>query len=265
MTALLEVFDLHKSFAGVQALGGVSFEVEAGSITGLIGPNGSGKSTTIDCISGFQAADGGRAALAGADITGRAPEAIARAGLIRTFQTVLLYERLSVRDNLAIAAQQFDDAIWLDELLHTARYRRAVAVADERTQQLLDLVGLSRYAEADAGVLSYGQKKLVTLAAALMSQPKIVVLDEPVAGVNPARIREVEAILRRLNGAGQTFLIIEHNVEFVTNLCHRVVVLDQGRKLAEGTPVEIHQDPRVLEAYLGMTSQMAAAEAKGAA
>jgi ABC-type branched-subunit amino acid transport system ATPase component len=265
MTALLEVLDLHKSFAGVRALGGVSFDVEAGSITGLIGPNGSGKSTTIDCISGFQAADGGRVTLAGADITSCAPQAIARAGLIRTFQTVLLYERLSVRDNLAIAAQPFDDAVWLDELLRTARYRRAVAVADERIRQLLDLVGLSRYGEADAGMLSYGQKKLVALASALMSQPKIVVLDEPVAGVNPARIREVEAILRRLNGAGQTFVIIEHNVEFVTNLCDRVVVLDQGRKLAEGTPAEIHRDPRVLEAYLGMTPEMAAAEAKGAA
>jgi branched-chain amino acid transport system ATP-binding protein len=265
MTALLEIRDLQKSFAGVRAVGGVSFDVEAGSITGLIGPNGSGKSTTIDCITGFQPADGGRVALAGADITGHAPQDIARAGLMRTFQTVRLYERLSLRDNLAIAAQQFDAARWLDELLRTARYRRAVVTADERARQLLDLVGLARYAEADAGMLSYGQKKLVALAAALMSQPKVVVLDEPVAGVNPTRIREVEDILRRLNAAGQTFLIIEHNVEFVTNLCHRVVVLDQGRKLAEGTPAEIHKDARVLEAYLGMTPEMAAAEMQGAA
>jgi ABC-type branched-subunit amino acid transport system ATPase component len=265
MTALLEIRELQKSFAGVHALAGVSFGVEAGSITGLIGPNGSGKSTTIDCITGFQPADGGRVALTGVDITGRAPQEVARAGLMRTFQTVRLYERHSLRDNLAIAAQQFDAAVWLDELLRTARYRRAVAAADARARQLLDLVGLARYADADAGMLSYGQKKLVALAAALMSQPKVVVLDEPVAGVNPSRIREVEGILRRLNAAGQTFLIIEHNVEFVTNLCHRVVVLDQGRKLAEGTPAEIHKDARVLEAYLGMTPEMAAAEMQGAA
>jgi ABC-type branched-subunit amino acid transport system ATPase component len=265
MTALLEIRDLQKSFAGVRALAGVTFDVEAGSITGLIGPNGSGKSTCVDCISGFQPVDAGRVALAGADITGRAAQDIARAGLMRTFQTVRLYERLSLRDNLAIAAQRFDAAIWLDELLRTGRYRRAVAAADERARQLLELVGLSRYAQADAGMLSYGQKKLVALAAALMSQPKVVVLDEPVAGVNPTRIREVEDILRKLNAAGQTFLIIEHNVEFVTNLCHRVVVLDQGRKLAEGTPAEIHKDARVLEAYLGMTPEMAAAEMQGAA
>jgi branched-chain amino acid transport system ATP-binding protein len=264
MTALLEVRDLKKSFAGVEALGGISFDVEAGSITGLIGPNGSGKSTTIDCISGFQLADGGRVAVAGVDITACTPEDVVRAGLMRTFQTVLIYERLSLRDNLAIAAQQFDGANWLDELLRTPRYRRAVAAATLRTRQLLDLMGLSRYAEADAGMLSYGQKKLVALAAALMSQPKIVVLDEPVAGVSPARIREVEAILRRLNGAGQTFLVIEHNVEFVTNLCHRVIVLDQGRKLAEGTPTEIHRDHRVLDAYLGMPAGSSAVGRPGA-
>jgi len=261
MTVLLEVRDLQKSFAGVRALDGVSFAVEAGSITGLIGPNGSGKSTIIDCISGFARADAGRVTLAGADITGRAPEAVARAGLMRTFQTVLLYERLSLRDNLAIAGQEFDAAIWLDELLRTARYRRAVAAADARARRLLELVGLLGCAEVDAGLLSYGQKKLAALAAALMSQPKIVVLDEPVAGVNPTRIRAVEAILCRLNAAGQTFLIIEHNVEFITNLCHRVIVLDQGRKLAEGTPAQIRQDRRVLEAYLGMPPQMAAAVA----
>jgi ABC-type branched-subunit amino acid transport system ATPase component len=265
MTAVLQIDGLRKSFAGVQALAGVSFAVEEGSITGLIGPNGSGKSTTIDCISGFQSVDGGSVQLSGRDITGRSPQQVARAGLMRTFQTVRLYERLSLRDNLAIAAQQFDAAGWVDELLRTARYRRVAAAAEARAGQLLDLVGLSRYVDADAGMLSYGQKKLVALAAALMSNPKVVVLDEPVAGVNPTRIREVEDILRRLNSAGQAFLIIEHNVEFITNLCHRVIVLDQGRKLAEGTPAEIHRDARVLEAYLGLTPEMAATEMQGAA
>jgi branched-chain amino acid transport system ATP-binding protein len=265
MTALLEVQDLCKSFAGVHAVDGVSFSVQSGSITGLIGPNGSGKSTTIDCISGFQPIDAGRIVLSGVDVTGRAPQRVARAGLMRTFQTVRVYERLSLRDNLLIAAQQFDDAGWADELFRTARYRRAVSAAQTRARELIDLIGLARYIDAEAGILSYGQKKLVALAAALMPRPKIVVLDEPVAGVNPTRIREVEEILRRLNAAGETFLIVEHNVEFITNLCHHVIVLDQGRKLAEGTAAEVHRDARVLEAYLGIPPEMALAEMEGAA
>lgn len=265
MTAILEVTDLRKAYAGVHALDGVSFAVEAGSVTGLIGPNGSGKSTAIDCISGFQKRDGGRIALAGTDISGRPAHHIARAGLMRTFQTVRIYERLSLRDNLAIAAQQFDPATWVDEFLRTKRYREAVERAEARARELVELIGLKRYWEIETGILSYGQKKLVALAAALMPHPKIVVLDEPVAGVNPTRIREIEVALGELNRAGETFLIVEHNVEFITNLCHHVIVLDQGRKLAEGTAQEIHTDPRVLEAYLGMTPEMAEAEMRGAA
>jgi ABC-type branched-subunit amino acid transport system ATPase component len=265
MNALLDLSDLRKSYAGVHALDGVSFAVEAGSITGLIGPNGSGKSTAIDCMSGFQKIDSGRVVLAGVDITGRAAHHIARAGLMRTFQTVRVYERLSLRDNLAIANQQFDPATWIDEFLRTRRYRDAVATAEARARELVELIGLQRYYEAETGILSYGQKKLVALAAALMPHPKIVVLDEPVAGVNPSRIREIEVALLALNRAGETFLIVEHNVEFITNLCHRVIVLDQGKKLAEGTAHEIHTDPRVLEAYLGMTPEMAEAEMRGAA
>jgi ABC-type branched-subunit amino acid transport system ATPase component len=265
MTAILAVSDLRKAYAGVHALGGVSFAVEAGSITGLIGPNGSGKSTAIDCISGFQKLDGGKVVLAGCDITGQAAHLTARAGLTRTFQTVRVYERLSLRDNLAIANQQFDRATWVDEFLRTRRYRDAVECSEKRARELVELIGLKRYYEAEAGILSYGQKKLVALASALMPHPRIVVLDEPVAGVNPSRIREIEVALQQLNGAGETFLIVEHNVEFITNLCHRVIVLDQGRKLAEGTAAEIHTDSRVLEAYLGMTPEMAAAEMRGAA
>jgi ABC-type branched-subunit amino acid transport system ATPase component len=258
MSALLDVTDLRKAFAGVHAVDGVSFAINAGSMTGLIGPNGSGKSTIIDCISGFQALDGGRVLLAGRDITGARPQDIARTGLMRTFQTVRVYERLSLRDNLTIAAQQFDDAVWLDELLRTPRYRRAADAAEARARGLIELVGLARYYDAEAGILSYGQKKLAALAAALMPKPKIVLLDEPVAGVNPTRIREVEEVLRKLNAAGETFLIVEHNVEFITNLCDRVIVLDQGRKLAEGTAAEVHADVRVLEAYLGLSPEMAA-------
>ena len=265
MSAILEVTDLRKAYAGVHALDGVSFAVEAGSITGLIGPNGSGKSTAIDCISGFQKLDGGKVVLAGADITGRPAHRIARAGLMRTFQTVRIYERLSLRDNLAVATQQFDAATWVDDFLRTKRYRQAVEAAEVRARTLVELIGLRRYYEAETGILSYGQKKLVALAAALMPHPKIVVLDEPVAGVNPSRIREIEEALRQLNQAGETFLIVEHNVEFITNLCHRVIVLDQGAKLAEGTAAEIHTDQRVLEAYLGMTPEMAAEEMRGAA
>jgi len=265
MSALLEVTALRKAYAGVHALEGVSFAVEAGSITGLIGPNGSGKSTAIDCISGFQKLDGGKVVLAGHDITGRAAHLIARAGLMRTFQTVRVYERLSLRDNLAIAHQQFDPATWIDEFLRTRRYRDAVAASEKRARGLVELIGLQRYYDAEAGILSYGQKKLVALASALMPNPKIVVLDEPVAGVNPSRIREIEIALQQLNAAGETFLIVEHNVEFITNLCQRVIVLEQGRKLAEGSAAEIHTDPRVLEAYLGMTPEMVAAEMRGAA
>jgi branched-chain amino acid transport system ATP-binding protein len=258
MSALLDVQSLSKAFAGIRAVDGVSFAIKPGSMTGLIGPNGSGKSTTIDCISGFQRPDGGRVVLAGRDITGARPQDIARAGLMRTFQTVRVYEQLSLLDNLTIAAQQFDQAGWFDELLRTRRYRTAVEAAETRARELIELVGLARYTALEAGILSYGQKKLVALAAALMPKPKLVVLDEPVAGVNPSRIREVEDVLRQLNQAGETFLIVEHNVEFITNLCDNVIVLDQGRKLAEGAAAQVHQDARVLEAYLGLAPEMEA-------
>ena len=265
MSAILEAQDLRKSYAGVHALDGVSLTVEAGSITGLIGPNGSGKSTAIDCLSGFQKLDSGRVVLDGTDITARPAHLIARAGLMRTFQTVRIYDRLSLRDNLAIAAQQFDAATWVDEFFRTRRYRDAVAASELRANQLVGLIGLRKYYEIETGILSYGQKKLVALAAALMPHPRIVVLDEPVAGVNPSRIREIEVALQQLNAAGETFLIVEHNVEFITTLCHHVIVLEQGRKLTEGTAAAIHTDPRVLEAYLGLSPEMAEAEMRGAA
>src|SRR5262249_20959001 len=228
---LLDIRELSKSFAGVRAVDNVSFTVARGSITGLIGPNGSGKTTAIDCIAGFQRSDRGRILLDGVDITGLPPHKVARAGLMRTFQTVQLYEDLSLLDNLLIAAQQLDPAGFLDEVLRTRRYRDAAASAEARAVELAHRIGLAERLDAPAGIFSYGQKKLIALAAALMPKPRIVVLDEPVAGVNPTRIREIETILRRFNEAGETFLMVAHNVEFITSLSHRIIVLDQGRIL----------------------------------
>ncbi len=251
MTALLAVERLIKSYRGVRAVDGVSLSVPRHGVTGLIGPNGSGKSTTIDCMSGFQRPDAGRVLLDGVDITGTPAHRIARAGLIRTFQTVRVYETLSLRDNLRLAMHPAGEAGWLDALLRTRRHRAEDRATIARADELIALIGLTRYAEAPAGLLSYGQKKLLALAAALMPRPKLVVLDEPVAGVNPTRIQEVEDVIRRLHAAGETFLIVEHNVDFIMNLCDLVIVFDQGRVLMEGTPDEVRRDPRVLEAYLG--------------
>ena len=250
----------------MHALDGVSFAVEAGSITGLIGPNGSGKSTAIDCISGFQKLDGGKVVLAGNDITGqpahlhrpRRPDAhLPDRAHLRAAQPARQsrHRRPAVRSGRPGSTSSSAPGA-------TATRSRP---SETRARELVELIGLQRYYEIETGILSYGQKKLVALAAALMPHPKIVVLDEPVAGVNPSRIREIEVALQQLNRAGETFLIVEHNVEFITNLCHHVIVLEQGRKLAEGTAAEIHTDPRVLEAYLGMTPEMAEAEMRGAA
>jgi branched-chain amino acid transport system ATP-binding protein len=254
MTALLELNGIAKAFRGVKAVRDASFIVEAGSITGVIGPNGSGKSTTIDCLSGFQRPDAGSVRLAGEDITGLTPAAIARRGLIRTFQAVRVYDSYNLLDNLLVVDAPFRGLSWFDALARTRAFRGRYAAAEERARALIESVGMTRMIDMPASVLSYGQKKLLAFAAAMMASPKIIVLDEPVAGVNPTRVNEVAKILRNANRAGVTFLVVEHNVEFISDLCHKVVVLDQGAKLTEGTPEEVHRDPRVLDAYLGLSS-----------
>ena len=257
MNAILKIADLSKAFSGVHAVQHASFDVEEGSITGLIGPNGSGKSTTIDCISGFQRPDAGRIELGGRNITNSNPATVARTGLIRTFQNVRVYETYNLLDNLLVAEASFRGLSWYDVLVRTRAFRSVRRTADERARELIELVGLTRLVDAPAAVLSYGQKKLLAFATAMMARPRLIVLDEPVAGVNPTRVNEVAEILRKANRTGISFLIVEHNVEFISGLCHKVIVFEQGSKLTEGAPEDARNDPRVLDAYLGIAPKSA--------
>ncbi len=250
---ILRVEGLVRSYQGVRAVDGLSLQVARGGITGLIGPNGSGKSTTIDLLTGFQRAEAGRWWLDGMPLSGKGPHAIARAGLVRTFQTVRAFEAMSVLDNLRQAASSAGRLGLAQRYLGTAASRRAEANATARAEEMLALTGLTPHRDSPAERLSYGQHKLLALAAGMMSGPRLLVLDEPVAGVNPTMVRLVADVLRQVNARGVTLLLVEHNMDFVMRLCSHVVVLDAGRLLVEGEPAAVQQHPMVLEAYLGGT------------
>jgi branched-chain amino acid transport system ATP-binding protein len=250
-TAILLARDIRKAYQGVTALDGVSIEVPPDSITGLIGPNGSGKSTLFDCICGFQKRDAGRVALDGRDLGGLAPQAIARQGLRRTFQQLRVFPELSLRDNLLTAAQATPGFSYLSELLRSPSVRAHEQGMRERAAAVLEEIQLTRLAGAPAGGLSYGQKKLLELGMALMSEPKILLLDEPMAGVNPTLVEGLKEELLRVRKRGIALLIVEHNLKLVFEICDNIYALDQGRILAEGPPAAIAADERVIAAYMG--------------
>jgi branched-chain amino acid transport system ATP-binding protein len=254
---ILEVSKLVKRFGGITALDGVSFEVKDGEILGLIGPNGCGKSTLFNCICGFQARDAGEVRLDGRDLAGLSPQAIARAGLRRTFQQLRVFPELSVSDNLLTAAQAAPGFSYLSELLRTSAVRAHERRMAERAETVLEEIKLRRVATLPAGGLSYGQKKLLELGMALMSEPKVLLLDEPMAGVNPTLIEGLKQELLRLRQRGVTLLVVEHNLKLVFEICDYIYVLDRGRILAEGPPATIAEDARVLAAYMGGAAQAA--------
>jgi ABC-type branched-subunit amino acid transport system ATPase component len=242
MSSLLAVTGATKVFGGVRAVDECSLTVEQGTITGLIGPNGSGKTTFFNLVTGYLKADAGRVVFAGRDITGLDTGRLYRRGLSRTFQQARVFPQLTVVENLVVAGGYR----WLQ--LFTARIRRADR---HRAGQLLEEFRLTPVADALASELSYGQRKLLEFAAVLMSSPRLVLLDEPTAGVNPVMIETMERHIRERHAAGVTFLIVEHDMTFVMRVCDPVIVLDAGKPIFTGPPAAAQTNPLVLDAYLG--------------
>ena len=242
---LLEVADLTVKHGGLVALDGVSLRVEGGGIAGLIGPNGAGKTTFIDTLTGFTPAARGRVTFGGADITRAAPHARSRAGLVRTFQSLELFDDLSVRDNLLVAAHTptlcstLTDALWPKPHDST------------ETRRVLELLELETLADRLPTELSNGQRHVVALGRALVSSPQLVLLDEPAAGLDPGETAALAGLLRRLPATGTTVLVVDHDMALIMGVCDEVHVLDFGRLVATGTPAEVRTDPTVIAAYLG--------------
>lgn len=249
---LLQVRQLSKRFGGVVAVNAVSFAVEPGEIVGLIGPNGSGKTTLFNCVTGFLRPDPlSEIVVMERRVDGWRPDQIARLGMVRTFQEVRVFKQLSLIDNMLMSLQQHQEDHILRRFLDTAEIQRFEEAGRRRAHELLRMVNLSAHADRPAGSLSYGQRKLLVLIAALMPEPSLILLDEPAAAVNPVLIDEMKEHIVGLNRTGTTFLLVEHNMDVVMDICHRVIVLDHGEKIAEGSPEAIQADERVIDAYFG--------------
>jgi ABC-type branched-subunit amino acid transport system ATPase component len=251
MAALLEIDGLKRSFGGIRALDGASFAVEGGRLTGLIGPNGAGKTTLFNVVSGLARPEAGRVLFAGEDITGMAPERVTARGLVRSFQIARGFPKLTVFDHLMIYGQaqpgeRLGRAFAGGGILH--RHERALA---ERAWAVATRLNLVAVVDRKVTEISGGQKKLLEIGRALMAEPKMILLDEPVAGVNPALAEEIAAHLQRLVAEGTTILLIEHDMALIERVCERVVVMAAGRDLAAGRFEELREDSRVQDAYLG--------------
>jgi branched-chain amino acid transport system ATP-binding protein len=241
---LLEVQDLSKQFFRLAALSRVSLSLEAGELLGVIGPNGSGKTTLFNCVTGVLRPSGGQVRFKGEDITGFSADRVHRRGIARTFQLIQLFPEMTVLENMLLAAQEREGTAF-GRLL-----RRESVAATHRALELLEYLGIAGLRDHLASNLSYGQQKLLDFGMALMSGPEVILLDEPLAGVNPTMIKSLVGHIQALNRLGHTFVVIEHNMQ-VMSLCRRIIVLSQGERIAEGTPAEVADNPLVLDAYFG--------------
>jgi branched-chain amino acid transport system ATP-binding protein len=249
--ALLSVRNVTKRFGGLLANEDVGFEVEEGQVFAVIGPNGAGKTTLFNTISGFFAPSAGSVHLDGSDITGRRQAEIAGLGLIRTYQLVQLFTDLTVAENVAVGFHRVTRGGIPSALLHTPAMRAQERRISEETERLLHFVGLAGQGHLRADQLPYGRQRLLEMARALAAEPRLLLLDEPAAGLNTQETEALADTIERINATGTTVLIIEHDVGLVMRIAHRIAVLDFGRKIAEGTPAEIRADPAVIAAYLG--------------
>jgi len=247
----LEVSGLARSFGGVKAIDDLSFRVETGHVYGVIGPNGAGKTTLINLITGLYRPDRGTVRLFGQDVTGRTPEALARAGLSRTFQNLQVCMNMTALENVMVGAHLRLDARLLAGMLRLPGLRRADAACRARAMELLSFVGIDGVAQHLASDLSYGVLKRLEIARAMASQPRLVLLDEPAAGLNHTETAGIEQLIRRLTGEGATVLLVEHDMKLVMGVSDRLLVLHHGQHLASGTVQAVRNDPRVIEAYLG--------------
>jgi branched-chain amino acid transport system ATP-binding protein len=249
---LLSLQNVTRRFGGLVAVDAVDLEVPQGGVTAIIGPNGAGKTTLFNVISGFQIPDSGRIVFAETDITARPPEAIAAAGLVRTFQLVQLFQNLSVLENIQVGCHLHTKGGVLSALLRTRRTRQAEREIDARARELLDFVGLNGAADMEASALAYGQQRLLEIARSLAAQPRLLLLDEPAAGLSAEETKRLSEAIRNIARRGTTVLLIEHDMKLVMNTADQIAVLDFGRKIAEGPPAAVRESPAVIAAYLGV-------------
>jgi branched-chain amino acid transport system ATP-binding protein len=248
---LLSLNGITRRFGGLIAVDGVDLAVAKGGVTAVIGPNGAGKTTLFNIISGFQAPNAGRIVFDGNDITGHPPEAIAAAGVVRTFQLVQLFQNLSVLENVKVGSHLHTTGGLWSAVLRLPRTRAAERALEARARELLAFVGLDAAADEEANALAYGQQRLLEIARSLAAGPRLLLLDEPAAGLSVEETRRLAAAIRTIAERGTTVLLIEHDMKLVMNTADTVAVLDFGRKIAEGPPETVREDAAVIAAYLG--------------